>query len=58
MNAVWKCPNGHLNSFRETENSPDIDCITYDEGPCEECNIEFDYDTWKFIDYSFDDDDD
>lgn len=55
MNAVWKCPNGHLNSFKVTEYSPDINCIMADEQNCEECNVEFDDKTWEFIDYDYDD---
>jgi hypothetical protein len=57
MNAVWKCPNGHLNSFGVTEYSPDINCILADETNCEECNVEFDDKTWKFVDYDYDDPD-
>ncbi len=55
MNAVWTCPNGHINSFRVTEYSPDINCIMADEDSCEECNCDFDPDTWKFEEYSYDD---
>jgi len=57
MNACWTCPNGHANSFRVIENSPDINCIMADEGPCEECEIDFDPDTWKFVEYSYDEPD-
>lgn len=56
MNSVWTCPNGHVNSFRLTEYSPDINCVTFDEGPCEECGVEFDDKTWKFEEHNYDED--
>lgn len=57
MNAVYKCPNGHVNSWRVTECSPDINCIDFEPEPCEECECEFDDKTWKFLDYEYDDPD-
>jgi len=58
MYECWQCPNGHSNGFQVTEYSPDIDCVLSDEAPCEECGIEFDADTWKFIEYGYDEPED
>jgi hypothetical protein len=55
VNVVYKCPNGHINSFRVTEHSPDINCLLFKENLCEECNFEFNDSTWEFIDYEYDD---
>lgn len=55
MNDVWECPNGHVNSFKVTEYSPDINCVLSDMANCEECDIEFDANTWKWIEYSYED---
>ena len=55
MRSVWRCPDGHLMSFRLTEYSPDINFVRFDDEPCEECGVEFDDGLWKFIDMEDDD---
>lgn len=57
MRSTWTCPNGHLNSFKCTEYSPDVNYVLFDEQPCEECGVEFDEPTWKFEEVTYDDDD-
>lgn len=57
MQSAWECPNGHVNSFRVTEYSPDINYIDFEESNCEECNIEFNDSTWEALEYSYDDED-
>lgn len=55
MNDVWKCPNGHINSFKVIEHSPDINCTVNEDAPCEECGIAFDDKTWASLGLEYDD---
>lgn len=57
MYQVWTCPNGHTNRFHITEYSPDINCISFEDAPCYECDCPFDDKTWTYVEDTYEEPD-